>query len=72
MGLEGRGKDRMGPEGRDERRRKGGKGRGGIGWFPKSPPLKNPRSATVMMMMMTVVVVVVVVVVAVAVAVAVL
>jgi len=38
IGLEGRGKDGMEPEERY--------GRGGRGWFPKSPPLKNPRSAT--------------------------
>ena len=57
MGLmEGRGRDGMGPDGMDgkagegkgekgsegERRGAKGKGRG----FPKSPPLKNHRSAT--------------------------
>jgi len=34
-----------GREGRGEEKR-GGKGRGGKGGFPKSPSLKNPRSAT--------------------------
>jgi len=39
----------MGWDRREEREGKGKKGRGGKGGkggFPKSPPLKNPRSAT--------------------------
>jgi len=46
MGLERMGRDGMGSERRDGR---GGEMRGGRekkGGFPKSPPLKNPRSAT--------------------------
>jgi len=48
IGLEGRGRDRMGPERREWRggERRGGEGREGKGGFPKTPPLKNPRSAT--------------------------
>jgi len=49
LGLEGRGRDGIGPEGRDAsgggKERRGG--RGAKGGFPKSPPpSKNPRSAT--------------------------